>query len=88
MIDAHAATSPSLSADRYATTCHVVKPALYPPCMATCPGALIVHADDTVMGCTEDDERDGCRGRDLRNEGGPVRCWTLTLTGCNYCGVQ
>ena len=42
--------------------------------MATCPGALVVHADDTVMSCTEDDERDGCRGRDLRHEGDPVRC--------------
>jgi len=26
------------------------------PDMATCPGALIVHADNTVMACTEDDE--------------------------------
>jgi hypothetical protein len=26
--------------------------------MVTCPGALVVHADNTVMGCTEDDERD------------------------------
>jgi hypothetical protein len=56
--------------------------------MATCPGALIVHADVTVMVCTEDEEPEGCRGRDLRHEGDAIRCWTWTLTGCNYCGVQ
>jgi hypothetical protein len=56
--------------------------------MANCPGGPIVHADGTVAGCTEDDERDGCRGRDLRHEGDPVRCWVWTLAGCNYCGVQ
>ncbi len=50
--------------------------------------ALIVHADNTVMSCTDDDERDGCRGRDLRHEGDLVRCWEWALTGCNYCGVQ
>jgi hypothetical protein len=38
------------------------------PYMATCPGALIVHADNTVMACTNDDDQDGCRGRDLRHE--------------------
>jgi hypothetical protein len=53
------------------------------PRMATCPGALIVHADDTVMSCTDDDERDGCRGRDVRHEGDLVRCWDWMLTGCN-----
>jgi hypothetical protein len=36
--------------------------------MATRTSALIVHADTTVMSGTEDDERDGCRGRDLRRE--------------------
>ena len=56
--------------------------------MATCPGSLIAHADNTDMRCTEDDERDGCRGRDLRHEGDPVRCWEWTLTGCDCCGVQ
>jgi hypothetical protein len=35
--------------------------------MAICPGALIVHADVTVMVCTEDEEPEGCRGRDLRH---------------------
>jgi len=25
----------------------------------TCPGSLIVHADRTIAGCTEDDERGG-----------------------------
>jgi hypothetical protein len=58
------------------------------PGMATCPGALIVQADDTVMACSEDEEPDGCRGRDLRHEGDAIRCWTWTLSGCNYCGVQ
>jgi hypothetical protein len=27
--------------------------------VATCPGSLIVHADGTVAGCTEDDEPNG-----------------------------
>ena len=36
--------------------------------IATCPGSFVLHADNTVMSCTEDDERDGCRGRDLRHE--------------------
>jgi hypothetical protein len=58
------------------------------PDMATCPGALIVHADNTVMACTNDDDQDGCRGRDLRHDGDPVRCWSWTLSGCNYCGIQ
>jgi hypothetical protein len=53
-----------------------------------CPGGLIEHADGTVAGCSEDDERDGCRGRDLRHEGDPVRCWVWSLGGCNYCGVH
>jgi hypothetical protein len=56
--------------------------------MTTCPGALIVHADNTVMACTNDDDQDGCHGRELRYEGDAIRCWTWTLSGCNYCGVQ
>ena len=56
--------------------------------MPNCRGSLILHADDTVMSCTEDDECDGCRGLDERHEGDPVRCWEWTLMGCNYCGVQ
>jgi hypothetical protein len=42
--------------------------------VATCPGSLIVHADGTVAVCSEDDERDGCRGRNERHDGGKVRC--------------
>jgi hypothetical protein len=56
--------------------------------MATCPGSLILHADGTIAGCTEDDERDGCRGRDERHEGDWVCCWVWSLGGCNYWGVQ
>jgi len=33
-----------------------------------------VHADGTVAGCTEYDERIGCRGRDEQPEIGPERC--------------
>jgi hypothetical protein len=53
----------------------------------TCHGSLIFHADGTIAGCTEDDERDGCRGRDERHDDPPKRCidWE---DGCNYCGVQ
>jgi hypothetical protein len=58
------------------------------PDMATRPGALIVHADTTVMACTEDDDQDGCHGRDLRHDGDAIRCWSWTLSGCNYCGMQ
>ncbi len=54
----------------------------------TCPGGLILHADGTVAGCTLDDDRDGCRGRELRHEGDPVPCTVWTPAGCNYCGVQ
>jgi hypothetical protein len=43
----------------------------------TCPGALILHADGTIAGCTLDDD-----------EGDPVRCYVWTLAGCNYCGVH
>src|SRR5205823_13962790 len=28
----------------------------------TCPGSLIVHGDQSIAGCTEDDEPDGCFG--------------------------
>ena len=54
----------------------------------TCPGVLIAHADGTVVGCTLDEDEDGCRGRELRHEGDQVRCWVWTLDGCNYCGVH
>ena len=56
--------------------------------MATCPGALILHADGTIAGCTLDDDDDGCRGQDLRHEGDPIRCWVWMLAGCNHCGVH
>ena len=42
--------------------------------LVTCPGSLIVHADGTIAGCTEDDERDRCRGRSERHDGGTERC--------------
>jgi hypothetical protein len=35
-----------------------------------------------------DEDEDGCRGRELRHEGDPVRCWVWTLGGCHYCGAQ
>jgi hypothetical protein len=53
-----------------------------------CPGSLIVHANGTIAGCTEDDEPDGSRRRELRHEGDPVRCVVWAPTGCNYCGVR
>ena len=56
--------------------------------MATCPAALIVHADGTVAGCTLDEDEDGCRGLELRHEGDPVACIVWTPYGCNYCGVH
>jgi hypothetical protein len=55
--------------------------------MATCPGSLIVHRDNTVAACTEDDEADACRGRDVRHDGSPVQCLDW-LDGCDYCGVH
>ena len=48
----------------------------------------IVHADGTIAGCNEDDERGGCAGRELRHEGDPIRCWVWSLAGCDYCGIQ
>jgi hypothetical protein len=48
-----------------------------------CPGSPIVHADDTVMACTEDEEPGGRQGRDLRHDGDAIRCWTWTLPGCH-----
>jgi hypothetical protein len=51
----------------------------------TCPGAFIVHVDSTVAGCTEDDEPDSCRGRELQHQGDAIRCWVWTLAGCDHC---
>jgi hypothetical protein len=45
--------------------------------VATCPGGLIVHADGTIAGCTEDDNAEGGRGRDLCHEGDPTACSRL-----------
>jgi hypothetical protein len=56
--------------------------------VAASPGSLIVQADGTIAGCTEDDEPDGCRGRDVRHDGSPVRCLDWSLAGCDYCGVH
>jgi hypothetical protein len=52
------------------------------------PVAKLCHTHDQGAGCTEDYEAKGCRGRELRHEGDPVRCWIWSLGGCNYCGVQ
>ncbi len=49
---------------------------------------MIVHADGTIAGCTEDEEPDGCRGLELRHEGDPVACIVWWPSGCNYCGVH
>ena len=54
----------------------------------TCPGGLILHGDGTVAGCTEDDEPEGCRGRNERHEDHSIRCSVSTLPGCDYCGVH
>jgi hypothetical protein len=56
--------------------------------VVSCPGSLIVHDDGTVAGCTEDRERDGCRGRDELHDGSPVRCIKWFECGCDYCGVH
>jgi hypothetical protein len=55
--------------------------------MATCPGGLILHRDGIIWGCTEDEEREGCRGRDLRHELAPVTCFLWSFGGCSYCGI-
>jgi hypothetical protein len=52
-----------------------------------CPGSLILHRDGTVAGCTNDDDADGCRGRELPHEGDPIACLDW-FDGCNYCGVH
>ena len=54
----------------------------------TCRGSLVVHGDNTVAGCTLDEDEDGCHGRELRHEGDPVPCIVWTPSGYNYCGVQ
>jgi len=71
-ITADSASQPSVTFDRVATS----------------PGSLIVLADGTVAGCTLDDEREGCSGRDERHDGGTVRCIKWCASGCDYCGVH
>ena len=51
-----------------------------------CSGCLILHTDDTVAGCTNDDDPEGCAGRDLRHQGDPHRCFEW-WDGCAYFGV-
>ena len=51
------------------------------------PRSLIVHADGTIAGCTEDDERDGCFGRDERHDGCTERCINWYRDRCDYCGA-
>jgi hypothetical protein len=36
----------------------------------------------------ENDEHEGCCGRDERHKGDPIRCSVWSLAGCDYCGVQ
>jgi hypothetical protein len=52
------------------------------------PGSLIFHVDQTVAGCTDDDEPDGCRGLELRHEGDPHRCFEWYPDGCDRCGIH
>lgn len=42
-----------------------------------CPGSLIIRADGTIAGCTEDVESVGCRGRDHHHDGRPIQVWPL-----------
>jgi hypothetical protein len=60
----------------------------YPRHVPTCSGSLIVHADGTIAGCTEDDEQEGCRGRELRHDGDTVRCWVWPLLGLDAGGLR
>jgi len=56
--------------------------------VATCLGSLIVHAHDTIAGCTEDDEQYVCLGRDERHDHGNVRCVNWYCEGFDYRGIQ
>jgi hypothetical protein len=55
--------------------------------MGSCSGSLIFHRDGTIAGCSNDDDQDGCAGRELRHEGDPKSCLDW-FDGCNYCGVH
>jgi hypothetical protein len=54
------------------------------PLLQECRSALTT----AHPGCTEDDEPEGCRDRELRHDGDPVRCWVWSLASCNYCRVR
>ena len=55
-------------------------PATTVAAVTTCPGSLILHADGTVAGCTEDDEPTGC-GAEHRSPhpSGHASCTTAVL---------
>jgi hypothetical protein len=59
----------------------------YAPAVGTCPGSLVLHQDGTVAACSEDDESEGCAGRELRHEGDPMACIDWYGGTCNYCGI-
>jgi hypothetical protein len=52
-----------------------------------CTGSLILHRDGKVAGCTNDEDQEGCAGREARHEGDPTTC-VVWFGGCNYCGVH
>jgi hypothetical protein len=57
--------------------------------LVSCSGGLVMHVDQTVAGCIEDSEPDGCRGLERRHEGGdPHRCFEWYPNGCDYCGIH
>jgi hypothetical protein len=51
-----------------------------------CSGGLILHIDDTVTGCTIDDDIDGCEGLEERHEDTPTRCFEW-WGRCDRCGI-
>jgi len=42
------------------------------PSWATCSGCLVLHADGTISGCSNDDTPDGCRGTLAIHSGPPT----------------
>jgi hypothetical protein len=73
----HSAQQPSRTQPALDVT-HATRPS---PATATCPGSLIVTADGTTVGCTEDTEREGCRGLDCRHAGAAIHCFVSSLEG-------
>ena len=55
--------------------------------MANCPGGLILHRDETIAGCTCDEDEGGCVGRDLLHESYPRLCWEW-WGRCERCGIH